>query len=248
VLPVSHVLADMVKQAGVPSERIVVIPNGIDEEFFSPPDSTEAKRLLRLDGKTVLGFVGFVREWHGLEGAIDLLADPRCPSDLHLLVVGDGPALPQLKERAERFRSLEKVTFAGLVDRAALARHLAAIDIALQPSAVDYASPLKLFEYMGFGTAIVAPDQPNIREILVDGESARLFDPANRAAFGEAVLEVARETGLRERLGAAARRTIVQRGYTWANNAQRITALYRDQRRNRHKEARLGSRGSSSAM
>lgn len=227
VLPVSQVLAEIVRQAGVPPERIVVIPNGIDEECFQSPDGTDAKRDLGLQGRIVLGFVGFVRDWHGLDGVLDLLADPRCPPDLHLLVIGDGPALPGLKARAQHLGLLQRVTFTGLVDRDGLARHIAAFDIALQPKAVNYASPLKIFEYMAAGKAIVAPDQANIREILVDSQSARLFTTGDDAAFREAVLGLARDAPLRECLGASARGTLLERGYTWADNAGRIGALYR---------------------
>jgi glycosyltransferase involved in cell wall biosynthesis len=226
VLPVSQALAEIVRQAGVPPERIVVIPNGINPEDFRSPDSTGAKIELGLQGKIVLGFVGFVRDWHGLDGVLDLLADLRCPPDLHLLVGGDGPALPGLKSRAERLGLAQRVTFTGVVDREGLARHISAFDIALQPKAVGYASPLKIFEYMAAGKAIVAPDQANIREILVDGQSARLFAADDDAAFREAVLDLARQPELRERLGARARLTIHKRGYTWADNASRIGALH----------------------
>jgi glycosyltransferase involved in cell wall biosynthesis len=80
---------------------------------------------------------------------------------------------------------------------------------------------------MAFGKAIVAPNQANLREILADGENARLFDPADDTSFREAVIEIARETGLRKRLEAGARRTIIERGYTWADNAGRVGTLYR---------------------
>lgn len=227
VLPVSDVLAAMAREAGVAAERIVVIPNGIDEGAFACPDSAAAKRSLGLDGRVVLGFVGFVREWHGLDGVIDLLADPACPADLHLLVVGDGPAMPGLRSRAERLGVAHRITCTGLVDRASLPRHLAAFDIALQPSAVGYASPLKLFEYMACGKAVVAPDQANIREILADGVTARLFAPGSEAAFREAILGLARDPEARARLGAGAQQAIRDRRYTWADNAGRIAAIYR---------------------
>jgi glycosyltransferase involved in cell wall biosynthesis len=176
----------------------------------------------------VIGFVGFVRDWHGLDRVLHLLADRCCPPDLHLLVVGDGPALPALRSCAEQLGIASRVTFAGLVDRDRLARHLAAFDIALQPKAVEYASPLKIFEYMAAGAAIVAPNQANIREILVDDETARLFEPLDDASFKDAVFSLARASALRQRLGAGARRTLIERGYTWADNARRIGALYRN--------------------
>lgn len=226
VLPVSHVLAEAICRAGVQAERVVVIPNAIDDAMFPCAASEEAKQALGLRGKLVLGFVGFVREWHGLERVIDLLSDPRCRANLHLLVVGDGPALPALKLCTQQLGLSGRVTFTGVVNREDIARHVAAFDIALQPRAVEYASPLKVFEYMAAGKAIVAPAQANIMEILTDGHDARLFDPANDGTFREAVFELAGDSRLRESLGAGARRTVLDRGYTWADNARRIVALH----------------------
>jgi glycosyltransferase involved in cell wall biosynthesis len=87
---------------------------------------------------------------------------------------------------------------------------------------VAYASPLKIFDYMAAGRAIVAPDQPNIREILTDGETALLFDPASADALWQTVLRFAGDAALRTRLGAAARLEIERRRYTWGGNAARL--------------------------
>jgi glycosyltransferase involved in cell wall biosynthesis len=226
VLPVSQVLADFIEAAGVPRRKISVIRNAINPDEFAGAAISTAKKDLGLGAATVLGFVGFVRQWHGLDRAIDLLADAECPPDLHFLVVGDGPALPALKAHAERLRVAARVSYVGLAERARVPYYLGAIDIALQPEAVGYASPLKAFEYMGCSKAIVAPDQANIREILEHGNSAWLFDPAVKASFREAVFALARDPGLRQRLGEGACRVIPERGLTWDDNAARISMLY----------------------
>ena len=227
VLPVSKVLGQIVSAAGVPERKIFVVPNGTSEAYLQPHSTCAAKAALGLAGKTVLGFVGFVREWHGLELVIDLLSAPHTPADLHLVVVGDGPALAPLKERAERLGIPAKVTFAGLVDQSRLPEYLAAFDIALQPSAIDYASPLKLFEYMATGKAIIAPNQANIREVLTDKRTALLFDPANQHSFRDAVLALACDQKLRQDLGRTARNSVLERGFTWTENARRVCRLYR---------------------
>ena len=101
-------------------------------------------------------------------------------------------------------------------------------DIALQPSAVPYASPLKIFEYMACGRAIVAPDQPNIREILSSGKTALLFDPEDRGALWRAISCLADDHRLREQLGSSARQALDVAGYTWRCNATRIIAAAAD--------------------
>jgi glycosyltransferase involved in cell wall biosynthesis len=71
----------------------------------------------------------------------------------------------------------ERVTFTGVVPRERIPEYVAAFDIALQPAVVPYASPLKVFEYLALGKAIVAPRQPNIEEILTDRLNAFCLIP-----------------------------------------------------------------------
>jgi hypothetical protein len=97
----------------------------------------------------------------------------------------------------------------------------------LQTAAVPYASPLKLFEYMALGRAIIAPDQPNIREILQDHLNALLFDPDDRDAFHDALGRLCRDSAMRRRLGAGARSTVEEIPLTWAHNAARIELFAR---------------------
>jgi glycosyltransferase involved in cell wall biosynthesis len=99
-------------------------------------------------------------------------------------------------------------------------QHVASFDIALQPDVVPYASPLKLFEYMAMGCAIVAPDSDNIREILAHEQDALLFDHRRPETFGQAVQRLIDEPQLRERLGKGARATLERKNRTWRHNAE----------------------------
>ena len=228
VLPVTEALARRIADYGVDRARIVVIPNGIDpQQFRGGIDGVEAKRRLGLAGRVVVGFTGFVRDWHGLDQVIGILAKtvpPGGPAP-HLLIVGDGPARADLERQALAAGVADRVTFTGVVPHERIAVHIAAFDVALQPAAVEYASPLKLFEYMAAGRAIVAPAQPNIMEILTDGDDGVLFDPQEPGALARAIDRLCRDPALRARLGDAARRTIRARRMTWRDNAARVVAL-----------------------
>ncbi|HTB42097.1 MAG TPA: glycosyltransferase family 4 protein [Acetobacteraceae bacterium] len=217
VLVVTGVLQKAVAAAGVPPEQIAVVPNGIDPAQFAALPAREAG-----DGPLVLGFVGFVRDWHGLEAVIAAMAAEPHGAILRLVVVGDGPARETLQRQAQSLGLADRVTFTGLQPREAIPALVAGFDIALQPLVVSYASPLKIFEYMAAGRAIVAPDQPNIREILRDGETAVLFDPQASGAMWRAIQRLAGDPALRARLGEAARAEIARRDYTWRGNAVRV--------------------------
>jgi glycosyltransferase involved in cell wall biosynthesis len=225
VLPVTRVLADRVCQAGVPSGRIMVVPNGINgQEFTVLPPRDEAKQALGLAGRFVIGFVGFMREWHGLERVLDVIAGAS-RADLHAVFVGDGPARQAVMSHARDLGIEAQVTITGIVDRERVPAHLAAFDVAMQPAVVEYASPLKIFEYLAVGLPIIAPDTPNIREVLADGHNALLFDPAAEGGFAVALRRLCDDGELRERLGRAARETIERRRLTWNHNARTVGRL-----------------------
>ena len=225
-LPVTQVLADIVASYGVRRERIHVVPNGINSDRFRRIDMAEAKEKLGLTGRVVLGFTGFVRDWHGLDHVIDMLGAKgnECP-DLHLLIVGQGPAVPDLQAQAERLGVADRMTVTGVVERDDVATYVAAFDIALQPAVTAYASPLKLFEYMAMAKPTIAPAQPNIMEVLTDHMDSLLFPPGDTAAMVQAVLTLYHDKAMRGVLGEGAAHTIIERGFTWRRNAERLITM-----------------------
>jgi glycosyltransferase involved in cell wall biosynthesis len=226
VLPVTQVLADRVSEAGVPAERIQVVPNGINAESFANlPSRSAAQQKLQLDGKLVLGFVGFMREWHGLERVLEFMASSPVRDRLFALFIGDGPARDGLEKRAAALGLSASMRVTGVIPRPELPAMLAAFDVALQPAVVPYASPLKLFEYLALGLPIIAPDTPNIREILSDGENAALFHDGNDESFRECLARVCTDPVLRGCIAEGARATIESQGLTWGRNAERVSAL-----------------------
>jgi glycosyltransferase involved in cell wall biosynthesis len=226
VLPVTKVLAGHVAAVGVPAERIVVIPNGINRDHFSAAPTPEiAKQRLGLTGKLVLGFTGFVRDWHGVDRVIRWMATADAPANAVLMVVGDGPVRGELEQLAAELSLHGRVRFTGVVNRDRVPEHVAAFDIALQPAVVPYASPLKLFEYLALGKAVIAPRQSNIEEILTDGDNALLFDANQPGAFEQSLTRLCADETLRNQLASAADATIDRLDLTWLGNARRVTQL-----------------------
>jgi glycosyltransferase involved in cell wall biosynthesis len=226
VLPVTNALAGFVMASGVPAERVVVVSNGVNDVHFAKALSTEdAKVQLGLAGRLVLGFTGFVRDWHGVDRIVRWMADPAVPCTTHLLVVGDGPARSRLEELAREYGLERRVTFTGVVSRERIPDCIAAFDVALQPAVVPYASPLKLFEYLALGKAIVAPRKPNVEELLTDGKNALLFEPDDPAALANALHRIVESAELRDRLAAGAAKTIQEMQLTWLDCGRRVSGV-----------------------
>lgn len=227
VLPVTQVLADIVARKRKTDAGIHVVPNGALLEMSAEVTAVEQLRAQfgLKSSDVVMGFVGFVRAWHGVGWALDALTS--LPANTHLLIVGDGPGLPALEARAAELKITDRVHFAGRVPHRLIPAHIELFDIALQTAAVAYASPLKLFEYMAHGRAIIAPNQPNIREILEDGLNAILFEADSESSFHAALTQLCTDAALRQKVGRQARLTVEERPLTWANNAARIESLGR---------------------
>jgi glycosyltransferase involved in cell wall biosynthesis len=155
---------------------------------------------------------------------INFIAE-REEQNYHLLLVGDGPARVTLERQATRRGITHKITITGVVSRDQLPGYVAAFDVALQPDVVEYASPLKLFEYLAAGRVIVAPKARNIEEVLKDGENALLFRPDDLVNFSEVLDRACTDEKLRKRIARGARETIAQRGLTWKNNAAKVVNL-----------------------
>ena len=222
--PVTQVLAEYLLNAGVKASAIEVIPNGINEAVFSGPSSTP-DALPDLQHKLVIGFVGFCREWHGLDRVLTLMAKLANPR-LFFLIVGDGPAIAGLKQQAAELQISQQIFVSGLVNRDDMPNWLAQMNIALQPDVVPYASPLKMLEYMYMAKAIIAPDTANIRELLQHNVNALLFDPADASSFTHCLNQLCEQPELVTKLGNNAKQSILQHKLTWANNAERIVQQY----------------------
>ena len=225
LFPVSSALADIVCTMGAPRPNITVLHNGITPTEYETADGSAIRAELGLDKKIVLGFVGFIREWHRLDRIIHILKHRGTNPDLHLLVVGGGPAIDDCVMLAETLGVSHRVHCVGFKGRDCIPDHLAAMDIALQPAVTDYASPLKIFEYLIAGLATIGPNQPNIREILTNGETGLLFDPQNFEEAEKAIIELSQNKDLRDRIGKAGQKLIETQKYTWSHNAEEIAAL-----------------------
>lgn len=223
LLPVTGVMASIVKQYDVPSSKIDVVQNGINTETFVYTDKKHHYReALGLPDRLTIGFVGFLRGWHKLEYLLESFADATKDSDATLLIIGDGPGKVELQELAGRLGIGERVHITGIVDRDQMPNFIAALDIAILPNVVRYSSPLKLFEYLAMQCAVIAPDSENIREILVTSETALLFEKDQVQQLSAALADLVRDKMLREKIAMAGQRLIGSAGYTWDENARRI--------------------------
>jgi glycosyltransferase involved in cell wall biosynthesis len=229
-IAVTRVLAGILEEEGVSPGKAVVMPNGVRNEFGMNGDGMAFRRGLGIPPDAlVAGFIGWFRAWHGLERMIEAAASPEWrDAGIHLVLAGDGPAMPSLRRMRGDLGVEDRVFLCGSVPRGEIESALASFDVAVQPAVTSYACPMKVIEYMAAGRAIVAPGSDNVRELLTDRETAVLCPGGPNPCtedLRDAVLALARDAELRRRLGGAARRRIFERGYLWEENARRVEEL-----------------------
>jgi glycosyltransferase involved in cell wall biosynthesis len=203
VLAVSAPLAAYARARG--ATRVEIFPNAVDVRQFTVPSRPRELRCV---------FLGALRPWHGVGTIVEAwrLLGPEAPS---LLVVGDGPERAALEALgAEVTGAVPHEQVPGLLSTAAIGLAPYASD------APDYFSPLKLFEYLAAGLAVVAGSLPGVRDV-VGPEHAVLVPPGDPEALATAVTALVRDEARRSRLGAAGRELVVAR-HTWDARATRI--------------------------
>ncbi len=222
VLPVTQVLADIVMARGVSKARIEVVHNGINEHVY---EKFDLKPKTTDNPEIVVGFVGFLNPWHRLDLAIEAMSELK-HLNIRLLCVGEGNdnIRETLLAQSHELGIPDRVEFTGLKARNEVFDYVKQFDIALQPAVTAYASPLKLFEYLAAGSVIVAPNSPNILEI-VDNDTAILFENEDLQSFKEqlkyAITHFNDLFALRER----ARKMVLDKGFTWQGNARRVVKI-----------------------
>jgi len=244
---ISAHVRDSLLVRGVPSDRIIVNPNGVDTDVYAPLPP-EKKCMLRESlgygpDDCVIGFIATFGGWHGIDvlaAALPIICE-RAPNAKFLLI-GDGNKKPLIDETIARHRLWNRVRCTGRVPQQEGAHLLKACDLYVSPHdshMVDspfFGSPTKVFEYMGLGGGIVASDLEQIGEVLspalsppdlsdpppvVSGERAVLCRPGEVEEFAAAVAYLCANPAVAGALGANARMAAISE-YSWAHHVQRL--------------------------
>lgn len=226
VFTVTAFLRGIVTRYGVNPNRIFVIPNGVDTQKFSPHvDGSYVREKYGLGSRCVVLLSGHLEDWAGVFLIHDLALklDKEFPES-RILLVGTGSSMDSLLEKLSRDNLAHMVTYAGLQPFDQMPKFNSACDIAIcvfpRTLTSHAASPLKIFEYMGAGRAIVATRVAGTAEIL-DESTAILVPPGDIAAICNAVLRLCRDSTLRTRLGMNAR-ALVESSYSWKSLSERF--------------------------
>ena len=230
---------DLVQGRGADPGRTIVAHDGIRRARFDQlPDQASARGQLGWPQEAFI--VGYVGRLHtlGMDKGVGALVEALAAIDGACLALVGGPD-EMADELRRRWRELEmppeRFLYAGQVAPDQVPRFLSAFDVCTLPLPAEthfaqYASPMKLFEYMAAGRAIVASDLPSWSDVVRDGDTALLLPPDDVAAWSAAIDRLRNDDDLRIQLGENARKRALEH-YTWDKRAQRILAHIDEARR-----------------
>lgn len=202
-----------------------VIPDAFDDTMYQPRPRAEARARLGLDAqRPTVVYAGMTFSHRGLDRLVRTLVEP----DLHavdLWLVGGRPAeIAGLRALVDELGLGDRVHLTGPQPSATVADYLAAADVLAIPDTVTdiTASPLKLFEYMAMGRAIVAVDLPALREVI-DERAARFVRRGDIADLARGLAELVHDPDRRAAMEKAACEQA--QPWTYRARAERIIAL-----------------------
>lgn len=231
VLAINEALKQELVRRGVPAERISIAPNSVDVDRFKPiPRDDELKEMLGVADRFVLGFIGSIVDYEGLDDAVDCLALlERGGVKSALVIVGGGAAEAAVAARARERGVQDLVVMTGKVRPAAVPQYYSIIDVAVfprKPSTVtETVSPLKPLEAMAMGVPVVASNVAAQAEMIRDGDTGLLYAKGDTAAFAATVARIANDPLLARELAANGRR-FVETERTWSATGARVAELY----------------------
>lgn len=227
---VSNQLKQYFIEKGIPGDLIHVIPNGADPNRFRPDyPCGEVKQQYQLHNKIVIGFVGSFHYWHGVENLTRVIFETTSHHDnVQFLMVGDGGPLKKSLAKFISEKGLsDRVSLTGLVKHEEIPKYIAAMDIVLSPYPklkFDYYSPVKLYEYLSSGKAVVSSPMGQVAEVIRDGENGFLCEPDNIPLMYKKIAELISHPELIKKVGRKARAEALK-NYTWKKRGKQLSAL-----------------------
>ncbi len=215
----------VVRRYRVAAERVAVLPSGTDTGLFVPQDAASCRRRIGLaPDRDYIGFVGSFYRYQGLQCLLNaLVIIRRTVPSVHLLLVGDGEAAPELKQQADRLTLNSCITWAGRVPYQDVPLWIGAMTLCVAPFRGDRGetSPVKVFDYLACGKPVIVSAIPSVSATFVGDVGVVLVPPDDPAALAQAVLSLLNDPSRQSRMAEMGRR-FVEQGFSWTHLTNRL--------------------------
>ncbi|MEM7037177.1 MAG: glycosyltransferase family 4 protein, partial [Bacteroidota bacterium] len=229
IVTVSSSLRDhLIEKHGGYEGKFSVVPNAIDPAKVKVTEDAvkQVREKYGLEGKKVIGWVGSIQPWHGIQNMIRAFAGLQHEApDAVLMIVGSGEGGIDIPKDVDRAKVEKGMVLTGYIPHEEVFAHIAAMDICLLPNTKWYCSPIKIFEYGIMQKPIIASDEAAVRDVMTHEEDGLLIASNEVKALHGALLSLLRNSEKAQQL-ADSFYAKVQERHTWHANAAAILSLY----------------------
>lgn len=219
---------ELIKSFQIPSEKIVVIPNGANTELFMPMCQETAKKELGLDiSKKYVCFVGNLAPWQGVECLVEAapLVIENAP-ETRFLIVGDGMMYIPLQNLVKEYHLEKYFYFTGRIPYDVVPKFINASDICVSPfirarNEKIGLSPLKIYEYMACGKPVIGSNINGVGDFLEKSNAGISFTAENAVEFSKVLIRLLKDDQMRENMGQNGMK-LVNEYFNWNNTAKKI--------------------------
>jgi glycosyltransferase involved in cell wall biosynthesis len=216
----------LIQKTGVHPDKIVIVANAVNPQHITPNKLLQEKIRQRFSIQpthTVIGFVGSIFPYHGVDLMIEAFAALEKQNEaLRMLIVGDGEIVPDLQKHVCDLNLQHKIHFTGNVPHSEVYDYLSLMDIAVMARSNWYGSPVKIFEYGAMQKAIIAPDVIPVRDVMIHEKDGLLVE-ATQEALTRSMRFMIEQPDARKRMAQAFHEKVMKE-YTWKKATQHILA------------------------
>jgi phosphatidylinositol alpha-1,6-mannosyltransferase len=213
------------------AQKMVKIAPGIDVDHFSPYDSTQLRKELKIDNKRVIVSVGRLVHRKGQDHLIQSMPEIlKSIPDAHILMVGQGPYLSHLKKLVHELNLVDHVSFIGRIQYAQLPQYICAGDVFAMPSRSRFFGleveglGIVYLEASACGLPVIAGSSGGAPDAVLDGVTGFVVDGENKHEIAAAAIKLLNDGDKAQAIGLAGREWIIEK-WRWEIWSQRFNEL-----------------------
>lgn len=208
------------------NSKIIITPNAVNLSKINTDESEISEIREKYDireNATVIGFVGSIFPYHGVDkliksfaNVINIIKD----KELMLFIVGDGKVLEDLKKLSINLNIQKNVIFTGSVPYDKVYNYISLMDITVLPQTNWYCSPVKIFEYGVMGKAVISIDAPGVKDVMEDKKEGIIINE-HKNSLEDAIIILTGDKNYRIEIAEKFKEKILK-NYTWEKSAEKI--------------------------